>query len=121
MILDFLSDFNEETSPYGRHRKYGETLVKYRIIEPDTFRVQNIISFDPCSFNAFGKMLCRLADKHGITISGKATPTMVGPSITKTNKIYLGLDQNRLLKLYKKFGFDIQEDSNGYQVVRSPR
>lgn len=120
-MIDFLSEFESNTSPYGRHRKYGETLIKYRTIEPDILRVQNIISFDPFSFHAFCKMLFRLADKHAITISGKAMPTMVGQSVTKCDKIFFGLNQNRLLKLYQKYGFTVIQENDCYQVIRSPK
>lgn len=118
----FLSEFESRTSPHGRHRKYGEDLlIKYRIVEPNTLRVQNLISFKPHNMVSFGRMLCGLADKHGVIISGKVMPTLVGPSVTKKEQYFLGLDQNRLLKLYKAFGFSATEDSNGIQVIRSPR
>ena len=117
----FLSEFEANTASYGRHRKYGDLLIKFRVIEPDEFRVQNLISFNSVNFVSFGKMLCRLADKHGVTISGEAMPTLVGPSVTKNKTFFLGLNQDRLLKLYQKFGFEVIERQQKYQVIRSPK
>ena len=121
MINGFLSELEANTAPYGRHRKYGDLLVKFRIIEPNIFRVQNLISFNSNDFVSFGKMLCRIADKHGITISGRAMPTLVGPSVTKDKNFFMGLNQERLLQLYKKFGFEVTIEDSKYQVIRSPR
>ena len=117
----FLSEFEASTTPYGRHRKYGGLLIKFRIIEPDILRVQNLISFDSASCISFIRMVCRLADKHGVTISGKAMPTLVGPSVTKDNTFFFGLDQERLVKLYQKFKFEVIKEKNFYQVMRSPK
>jgi len=121
MINGFLSELEANTAPYGRHRKYGDLLVKFRIIEPDIFRVQNLISFNPISCISFIRMVCRLADKYSITISGMAMPTLVGPSVTKDKNFFMGLNQERLLQLYKKFGFEVTIEDSKHQVIRSPR
>lgn len=117
----FLSEFDSHTTPYGRHRKYGDLLIKFRLIEPQTFRVQNLISFNPISCISFIRMLCRIADKHGVIISGKAMPTIVGPSVTKDSTYFVGLDQERLIKLYEKFDFKVSKEKDFYQVIRSPK
>lgn len=121
MIDGFVTELESKTSPYDNHRKYGEVLVKFRVIEPDTIRIQSLISFDPKSFYSFSKMLCNLADKHETKISGRAIPTLIGPTITKSNTFFIGLDQERLLKLYQKFGFEVTKETTGYQVMRSPK
>lgn len=118
---DFISELEKNTSPYERnYRKYGEVLIKFRVIEPDQIRVQSLICFNPCNFVSFGKMLCSLADKYGITITGRATPTLVSAALTKNDKFFIGLDETRLIKLYKKFGFEIIESESGCQVKRRP-
>lgn len=121
MLHDFIVEFENNTSSYDNFRKYEDVLVKYRIIEPNIFRIQNLISLNPNDFLLFGRMLCKLADKHNVVITGKAQPNFVGPSITKNNTFFIGLNQDRLLKLYQKFGFEVTEETTGYQVKRSPK
>ena len=120
-MIDFVIEFEKNTSPHGRYRKFGDVLIKFKIIEPNIFRVQSIISFNPNEFYSFTKMLFRVADKHKIVISGKAQPNLVGPSLTNSNTFYIGMSQERLLRLYQKFGFDVVENQAGYEVIRSPR
>lgn len=121
MIDGFIAELEEKTSPYDNHRKYGEVLVKFKTIEPNTIRIQSLISFNPSGFYYFGKMLCSLADKHKVILSGRATPTLVGPTITKSDNFFTGLDQDRLLRLYEIFGFEVTKEDRVYQVTRSPR
>lgn len=121
MIDEFIFEFENNTLPCDRHRRYKEVLIRYKVIEPNVFRVQNIISFNPNYIVSFIRMVCKLADKHNVIISGKAVPTFVGPSVTKNDTFFIGMNQDRLLKFYQKFGFNVIEDSNGYQVTRSPK
>lgn len=105
----------------GYHYKHGTTLLKCRFIEPDEFRVQNIISFDGIGANRTLVFLCSLADGHGIVITGKAQPNVVGPSVIGDGKFYSGLDLERLLKWYKYYGFECEEKDGIYHVKRRPK
>lgn len=91
------------------------------MIDEKTLRVAKIISFNPFEANKTGKFFCTLADKYGITIEGIAQPTMVGPSVTKNNTFYVGMNLDRLLKWYQKYGFEIEEIDGKYHIKRSPK
>ncbi len=121
MISGFIQELEKMSPRCGRHWKYGETLFRFKVIEPNTVRFQNLISFNPLGLVAFFKFIFPLADKHGVVISGKAQPTMVGPSVTRNNCFFVGMDQERLLKLYKKFDFEVHEEEGVYQVIRRPK
>ncbi len=121
MISGFIQELEKMSPRCGRHWKYGETFFRFKVIEPNTVRFQNLISFNPLGLVAFFKFIFPLADKHGVVISGKAQPTMVGPSVTRNNCFFVGMDQERLLKLYKKFDFEVHEEEGVYQVIRRPK
>jgi len=95
--------------------------LKCKFIEPDELRVQNIISFDGIGANRTAIFICSLADKHGVVITGRAHPNIVGPSIVGDDKFYSGLELKRLLKWYKYYGFESQEIDGIYHVKRSPK
>lgn len=122
-MLDlFVKEFEEATAPCDRFRKHGESLVKFKKIEPDIFRVQNLIAIkNPHAAIKTIKFLCNLADKHQVTITGMAQPALVGPSITNQNKFFVGLDKERLVKLYEKYGFESSEVDGKITVTRRPR
>ena len=121
MIEGFIKELEERAPRCGRHWKHGETLFRFKIVDPNTVRFQNLISFKPLGLVAFFKFIFPLADKHGVIISGKAQPTMVGPSVTKSDRFFVGLDQDRLLQLYRKFNFEVHEEEGVYQVIRRPK
>jgi hypothetical protein len=117
MIDYFVQEFETKTSPCDRHWKHGDTLIKYRIEEPNIFWVKNIISLG----NAFSlvrtiRFLCALADKYDVTLAGWANPAPVGPSVTKNETFFIGLNLDRLLQLYAKFGF-VASELNGKTIV----
>lgn len=124
-IKSFASSFWEElvenTSPCGHHLKHGETLLKCKMIDENTFKLIKIISFNPFEANRTCKFLAKLADKHKITMVGIAYPTLVGPSVIKTNKFFLGMSQEKLLKWYKAYGCEVTEIDGKYHVKRSPK
>jgi hypothetical protein len=117
----FWEELNKNTSPCGHHLKHGETLLRCKMVNGSTFKLIKIISFNPFDANRTCKFLCSLADKHKITILGIAYPTLVGPSVTKTDKFFLGMNQEKLLKWYKKFGCEIIEIDGKHHVKRSPK
>ena len=122
MLALFLKEFEEATTPWDRFRKHGGSLVKFRTIEPDIFRVQNFIAIEN-PYAAIKTLIftCNLADKHKITITGMAQPALVGPSVTQENKFFVGLDKKRLIKLYKKYGFESNESDGRITVIRRPK
>ena len=91
------------------------------MVDESTFKLIKIISFNPFDANRTCNFLCSLADKHKIIILGIAYPTLVGPSVTKTDKFFLGMNQEKLLKWYKKFGCEITEIDGKHHVKRSPK
>ena len=122
MIGSFVLELEEKTVPYDRFRKHGTTLIKFKTIEPNIFRVQNIIAIEnPHSAVATVRFLCQLADRHKVIITGMAQPALVGPSITKNNKFFVGLDKKRLVKFYEKYGFESSESDGKITVTRRPK
>lgn len=118
MIDSFVQEFETRTSPCDRHWKHGDTLIKYRIEEPNIFWVKNIISLgNAFSFIKTMRFLCNLADKHDVVLAGWAKPAAVGPSVTKNKTFFIGLDLDRLLQLYAKFGF-VASEENGKTIVK---
>lgn len=117
----FWEELNKNTSPCGNHLKHGETLLKGKMIDENTFKLIKIISFNPFEANKTCKYLCNLADKYKITITGIVQPTIVGPSVTKNDKFFLGMNQEKLIKWYKTFGCEITEIDGKYHVKRSPK
>ena len=91
------------------------------MIDEKTLRVAKIISFNPFEANNTVKFICDLADKYCITIEGIAQPAMVGPSVTKNDTFYVGMNIDRLLKWYQKYGFEIQDINSKYHIKRSPK
>lgn len=121
MIDCFWKEFEEKTSPCGHHRKHGEVLIRCKKIEPDILKIQKFISFNPFEANRTGKFLCDLADKHNVTMIGEATPTMVGPSVTKDNTFFIGMNLERLLRWYNHYGFNSVEENGKHIITRSPK
>ena len=105
----------------GNHYKHGETLLRCKFVEPNELRIQNIISFNSLGANKTAVFLCKLADKHGVTITGRVEPNIVGPSVAGNNKFVSGLDCERLLKWYKYYGFETEEVNGEQHVKRSPK
>lgn len=91
------------------------------MIDENTFKLIKIISFNPFEANRTCRFLCNLADRHKVTMFGIAYPTLVGPSVIKDNKFFLGMNQEKLLKWYKKFGCEVTEINGKYHVKRSPK
>ena len=120
-LADFWQEFSEGTTPCGRHRKHGETRMLCRMVDEKTVRVQKVISLNPVGFMATGKWLCGLADRHGVTMTGIAQPTIVGPSVLGENRYYEGLGLDRLLKLYARYGFEAVERDGQIHVTRRPK
>lgn len=131
MISTFKEEFEKNCTPCGHHWTHGDfveltgnhykhrsTLLKCKFIEPNEFRVQNIISFDGIEANISVNFICGLADKHSVVITGKAIPNLVGPSITKNDEFYSGLNMERLLKWYKYYGFEFEEIDGVIHVKR---
>lgn len=134
MILCFKKDFEKNCTPCGHHWTHGDfielsgshfkhfsTLLKCKFIEPNEFRVQNIISFDSIGSNRTVSFLCNLADKHGVFITGIAQPNLIGPSVTGCDSFYYGLNLERLLKWYKYYGFDFEKIDGIIHVRRRPK
>jgi len=134
MILSFKEEFEKNCTPCGHHWTHGDfvelsgshfkhfsTLLKCKFIDPNEFRVQNIISFDAIGANRTTYFLCNLADKYGVVITGRAQPNLVGPSITGSDNFYSGLELERLLKWYKYYGFECKEIDSIFHVKRSPK
>lgn len=121
MIDDFVKELEDKAPRCGRHWKHGETLFKFKVNGPTEVRFQNLISFDPHGLLSFFRFIFPLADKHGVTITGKAQPTTVGPSVTKNACFFVGMEQERLLRLYQKFDFEVHEEQGFYQVIRRPK
>lgn len=117
----FWKEFIEGTTPCGRHRKHGETRMLCRMLDDKTLRVQKIISLNPFNANATASWLCGLADKYGVTMTGTAQPTIVGPSVLGEDKYYVGLSLDRLVKWYAHFGFEAVEIDGQFQVTRRPK
>jgi len=131
MISSFREEFEKNCTPCGHHWthgdfsgshfKHGTTLLKCKFIEPDELRVQNIISFDGIGANKTVVFICGLADKHGVVITGRAVPNLVGPSITGNDNFCSGLQLERLLKWYKYYRFECKELDGIFHVKRSPK
>lgn len=134
MIVSFREEFEKNCTPCGHHwthgdfveptgnhYKHGSTMLKCKFIEPNELRVQNIISFDAIGANRTCVFLCNLADKHGITITGRAQPNLVGPSVTGNSEFKSGLSLERLLRWYKYYGFESEEKDGNFQVIRRPK
>lgn len=121
MPNSFWDVFVGATSPCGRHRKHGETRLLCRMTDDKTLRVQKIISVNPLSANATVSWLCDLADKHSVTISGVAQPTMIGPTLLGEKTYKLGMSIERLLRWYKYYGFECEEFEGKFHVTRRPK
>jgi len=121
IINNFWQELAENTSPCGHHFKHGETLLRCKMIDENTFKIIKLISFNPFEANKTCKFLTKLADKYKITIIGLVLPTIVGPSVTKSDKFFLGMNQERLIKWYKSFGCEITEIEGQYHLKRSPK
>lgn len=91
------------------------------MVDDKTLRVQKIISLNPANANATGIWICGLADKYGVTITGIAQPTIVGPSVLGENSYYEGLGLDRLLKWYAHYGFEAVEIDGQIHVTRRPK
>lgn len=117
----FWEELVENTSPCGHHLKHGETLLRCKMVDENNFKLIKIISFNPFQANKTCKYLCKLADKYKITIIGIVQPTLVGPSVTKSDKFFLGMNQEKLIKWYKTFDCEITEIDGKYHVKRSPK
>lgn len=111
-------DFNR---PSGNHYKHGETLLKCKFNKPNELKIQNIISLNPIGANKTALFLCKLADKYGVTITGRVEPNIIGPSVTGDNNFISGLNSERLLKWYKYYGFEVEEIEGRQHVKRSPK
>ena len=117
----FWEELLKNTSPCGNHLKHGETILKCKMIDENTFKIIKMISFNPFEANKTCKFLVNLADKHKITITALVQPTIVGPSVTNNNNFFLGMSQERLLKWYKIYGCEVFEVDGKYHVKRSPK
>jgi hypothetical protein len=114
----FVNEIESQTTPCDNYRKHGETLFKYSIAQPNTIRLIEYIAFNPRGANKTGQFLCQLADKYNITMIGKAEPFWVGPSATKKEAFFKGMNLQRLLKWYEYYGFKILKDN---KIIREPK
>lgn len=114
----FLVEFESHTDLCDQYRKHGESLLKCSVIQPDTLRVEECISFNPKEAFKTGRFICRLADKYRVKIVGKAEPFMVGPSVLKKPMVFFGMPIKRMLKLYEHLGFKVNDDKT---VIREPK
>lgn len=78
-------------------RKHGETILKYKIVDSNTICFDEFISFNPLKGNKTGKFICNLADKHNVRIIGTVEPFFVGPSVTKRDAFYVGMDRKSVV------------------------
>lgn len=123
-MLDlFWKEFESKTSlcENGKHRKHGDTLIRCKPVEPNILRIAKIISFNPIEMYKTTKFLCDICDRHGITIQGIVMPCVVGPSVTKNGTFFIGLDQERLIKYYEKFGCKVIEQEGKLHLTREPK
>jgi len=119
MSNDFWQELLANTSPCGKYLKHGETLLMCKLKENNILKVREIVSLNPFEANKTAKFLCSLADKHEITITGTASPFLIGPSVTKNNSFLKGLSLEKLLKWYKYYGFEAYLEEDGkYTVIR---
>lgn len=118
MMNSFILDLESQTVSCDEYRKHEETLLKYSIVNSNTINLSEYISLNPLSSNKTGRFLCKLADKHGIIITGKAEPFWVGPSKIKLNVFFRGMPMKRLLKWYEHYGFIIKENN---EIIRYPK
>lgn len=123
MTNSFWEEYEANTFPCenGRHRKHGEVLLRCKMIEPKVLKIIKMISFDPHETIKTCKFIVNLCDLHGITIVATAMPCIVGPSITKNQSFFFGLNQDRLLKFYKHYGFEIKEEDGKFLITRKPK
>lgn len=116
-VIDFfIMELESETVSFNNYRKHEETLLSYHVKQPDTIHIKEIISFNSLSANKTAKFICKLADKYGIIITGRAKPFLVGPSTTQKNAFFQGMNFDRLLKWYKHYGFIFEND----KIIRTP-
>lgn len=122
MLESFWKEFESKTflCENKNHRKYGETLIRCKPVEPNILKIAKIISFNPFETCKTIRFLCEICDRHNITIQGIVMPCIVGPSITKNNKFYIGMNQERLISFYEKFGCKIVEKDNQFHLTREP-
>lgn len=121
MLSDFWTEFLSNTSPCGHHYRHGECLIRCKLLEPDTFKIIKLISFNPFDANKTVRFICALADKHKVKIVGIAEPTIVGPSVTKNNTVLIGMNLERLLKWYAIYGFEHSEQDGKFFIKREPK
>ena len=121
MTDDFLKELENNTSPQGHHRKYGDVLIRCKKVSDDEVKVIKFISFSPVCAIAFGQFFCKLADKHGVTITGEAQPTLVGPSVTGDGTFFTGMNLERLLRFYAIYGFESEEIEGRHFIKRRPK
>lgn len=123
MTNSFWEEFESNTSSCenGRHRKHGEVLIRCKMLEPKVLKIIKMISFNPIETIKTCRFITNLCDKHGITIEAVAMPCIVGPSITKNETFFFGLDQDRLLKFYKHYGFEMKEEAERFFITRKPK
>ena len=118
MIDLFIHDLESQTISCDNYRKHGETLFKYKVIQPNTIHLIEYIAFKPRDANKTGQFLCQLADKYNVIMTGKAEPFWVGPSATKREAFFKGMNLPRLLKWYEYYGFKILKDN---KIIREPK
>jgi hypothetical protein len=119
----FWNEFEKNTSSCenGKHRKYGEVILRCKMLEPKVLKIAKIISFNPRETIKTCKFICNLCDQYDIKIIAHAVPCIVGPSITKDNTFFIGLDQERLLRFYRYWGFETQESEGNFIIIREPK
>lgn len=122
MLEALWAEFESKTSPCenGKHRMYGDTLIRCKPVEPNILRIAKIISFNPIGMYKTAKFLADLLDRHGVILQGIAMPCVVGPSVTKNNTFYIGMDQDRLIRFYEKFGCKVVEEDGKFHLTREP-
>ena len=121
MTDDFLKELEDNTSPQGHHRRYGDVLIRCKKVSDNEVKAIKLISFNPSCAIAFGRFFCKLADKHAVTITGEAQPTLVGPSVTGDGTFFTGMNRERLLRFYAAFGFESQEIDGRHFIKRRPK
>jgi hypothetical protein len=117
----FWEELIKNTSPCKNFLKHGETLFDCKMIDGNTLKIIQIISFNPFEANRTLKFLANLADYYKTTIIGRAQPNAVGPSVTNSNKFFFGMNKEKLLKWYKIYGCEITEKDGNFYIKRSPK
>lgn len=122
MCQKFWDEFLANTSPEGKYLKYGEVFLRLVPKENNTIKIRQIISFNPIETNKTIVFILRLADKYGITLIGEPKSFIVGPSVTKDQTFKTGMDTEKIIKLYKYYGGELQTDKDGKQImIRRPK